>query len=373
LDERWLESFLGFSDADLAANRGGRLSSSQSGRLHWSGIWRLVLGPPLLVVFTVIALVAGLAWIAIIALVFAGSGLYLAWRGFAFLVDAHDGAVAYMTGLLHRKIVRGRYGPTYWATLGPVSTRITPAAYQFLPEGMSCHLYYAPGCRSLLSLEPALADEPKPAHPFGPDSAHAWDRLRWSWVVMTIAALGVLIGAHIVATAHPANPIRVAGTISNYVETHGKSTTRSLYMDGDPDSYTPESEYFYTPTAPAFGSLIGTEGILYIDQGTRNVIALDDGRQLYTTDWYLHPEHETVFDAVNGAITVAASVIAILVGIGLIAFGRRRSPTAEAAASAPPLYAPPTVRSLRGLWPVALFVAAVAATVFLAFALAVRT
>jgi hypothetical protein len=67
-------------------------------------------------------------------------------------------------------------------------------------------------------------------------------------------------------------------------------------------------------------------------------------------------------------------VIAIVIGIGLIAFGRRRNMTPEAPDwSAPPLYAPPTVRSIQSLWPATLVIAAVVATVFLALALAVRS
>jgi hypothetical protein len=373
LDERSLEGFLGFSDDDLAANRAGRLSSGQYGRLRSSGAWLLVLGPPILVVAAILALQSGVALIAVVALVAAGLGLYLTWRGFAFTTDAHDGAVAYLTGLLRRRIVRGRYGPTYWATIGPVSTRITRTAYDSLPEGMSCHLYYAPGCRHLLSVEPASSDEPKPDHPFGPDSAHAWDRLRWSWVLITIGALGLLIGAHAVAISHPAHPIQVAGTISDYVETHGKTTTRSIYLVGDPQSFVPEREDSYSPAPPAFGSLIGREVVLYVDNGTRNVIALETGDQLYSGDWYLHPEHETAFDAVNGAITAAASAISMVVGIGMIAIGRRRTATAQDAEwSVPPLYAPPTVRPIRTFWRATIVIAVVVSAVFLAFAFGVR-
>jgi hypothetical protein len=364
LDERSLEGFLGFSDDDLAANRAGGLSSAQYGRLRSSGIWRVVVGPPVLVVAATLAFETGAALFSIFGLVVAGFGLYLTWRGFAYATDAHEGEVAFLTGLLSRRMVRGRYGTTYSAVIGPVSRRINRIAYDSLPEGMSWHLYYAPGCRDLLAVEPASAEEPKPDHPFGPDSAHAWDRLRWSWVLITLGALGVLIGAHAVALAHPAHPIQVAGTISNYVETHGKSTTRSLYLDDGPDSYTLEDEDLYSPPAPAFGSLIGSQVVLYVDEGTRNVIALDSGDQLYAGDWYLHPEHETALDAANGAATAAASVLAIVVGIGFIVFGRRLS--------TPPLYAPPTVRPISGLWFATLLIAVMVAGVFLVLGFAAR-
>ncbi len=373
MDERSLEGFLGFSDEDLAANRAAALSSAQAARLRASGIWRLVVGPPLLIVSVLFAWIAGNALFAILALLAGALGLYVIWRGFAFTVDGFDGAVAFVTGSVHRRMVRGRYGVTYWASIGPVSKRITPAAYDSLPEGLSCHLYYAPGCRSLLSVEPASAEEPKPDHPFGPDSAHAWDRLRWSWVLITVGALGALVGAHTIATAHAAHAVAVRGTVSNYVETHGRSTTRSLYIDGDSNVYTPMREDSYTPPAPPFGSLVGTEVVLYIDEGSTDVIGLDDGQLLYAADWYLHPEHETVFDAVNGTITGLGSLLAVLAGIGLIVFGGRRAAPVEAADwSAPPLYAPPTVRPALGLWPSLVIIAAVAALVVLGLVLAVR-
>ena len=344
MDERTLEGFLGFNDDDLAANRDGRLSPRQTRRLAGSGAGRLIVGPPFAVGGAAMSLLFDSAIGAVLCLIASGMGLYIAWRGFGFLVDSMDGAVAFVTGPLSGRKVRTRNRTSYWAHIGPVSKRIGRAAFDALPNGVACHLYYAPGCRSLLSVEPATVDEPRPMHPFGPDSAHAWDRLRWSWVLMTIGLLGLVVGGHQVASAHPAQPVSVSGVVSDYRETHGRSTTRTLYLEGRGDTYTPKAEDTYTPPAPSFGVLVGHEVVLYINSGTHDVLAIDDGGQLYAGDWYLHPEHQTMFETVNGAITTVLSGASLLIGVALLVRDRRQRESSA-------VYGPPTVRPVEQMLP----------------------
>ena len=347
MDVGVLELFLKFSADDLAANRdAGRLSSPQSSRLLWSGAWRLLIGPPLLVGGLAVAFVVDTSLFAVMALFAAGAGLYMTWRGFAFVVDSRNAEVAYVTAPLRLRQVHSRYGTSYWADVGPVSKRISLGAYNAMADGMALHLYYAPGCRSLLSVEPATEGEHRPLHPFGPDSAHTWDRLRWSWVLITIGALGIAIGIHQVAVAHPAQPVAVEGVMTNYVETHGKSTTRTIYMDNG-QSYTPKNEYAYDPPAPAWDSLIGQNVTLYVNDGTADVLAVNVAGQVYAADWYEHPEHQTSFEITNGAITLAASSLFLAFGVALIVRDRRRSETAAGADEnvRPARYTPPTVRT----------------------------
>jgi hypothetical protein len=387
LDERSLERILEFNDDDLAANRAGRLSPGQIGRLRSFGIWRLVVGPPVLVAAVVVALLVDNAFFAVLALVFAAAGLFCTWSAFAFLADAFDGTVAHVTGPLRRRAESTKSGMLYFASVGPVTKNISASAYDYLPEGLSCHLYYAPGCRSLLSLELASAEEPKPAHPFGPDSAHVWDRLRWSWVLMTVGVLGVLIGAYVVANAHAAHPFTVGGTIAHYEERHGKSSTsRYVYIAGDTDSYSVEWEGAYAPPVPAWTTMIGRDVVLHVNAGTRDVIGLSDGAQLYAADWYLHPEHEANFQVVNGAITGGVALISFLLGLAGVVFGRRFAAAVAASAavntgpsveapesSAPlPLYVPPAVRPFQALWPQLFLLGAILATVLIFLALALR-
>src|SRR5258708_19730428 len=67
---------------------------------------------------------------------------------------------------------------------------------------------------------------------FGGDAAHAWDRLRWKWLVGAVAVFGLVAGSNGVVIAHPAQMSTVSGSISAYQETYGKSTSRHLYLEG---------------------------------------------------------------------------------------------------------------------------------------------
>jgi hypothetical protein len=369
-----LEGFLGFSDADLAANRAGVLSSGQAWRLRWSGVWRLVVGPALLIGCLVLAWYSSSAFITFGALAAASLGLYLTWHGFAFLADATQGLVAFVTAPLHRRSVTSKGVTSYFADVGPVTKKISSNAYSSLGTG-PFHLYYAPGCRSLLSVESASEDEPKPPHQFGPDSAHVWDRMRWSWVLIALGSAGLLIGAHAMAVAHPAHPISVEGTVSDYHEHHGKGgTTRHIYLRNDPNTYDPKSEDSYDPPVPPFSTLIGKEVVLYVNAGTTDVLAINDYEQLHAYDWYLHPEHETVNETVNGAASAVASLLAVVAGIALIAGWRRRpAPALDPALARTPLYAMPTIRPVRASWLATTLLVVVAAAVVVVFEVALRS
>lgn len=374
---------LGFNDQDLAANRDGRLGQGQVPRLMWSGAWRLIVGPAVLIFSLALAVSAvDYALAAVVILVFAGLSLFLTWLGFAFLVDAIDGRVAFVTGLLQPNMVSGKT-TSYYADCGPVHKLISHSAYEALPRGLTCHLYYAPGSRSLLSIEPASEGEPKPDHPFGPDSAHVWDRVRVSWVAITIGVLAVLFSVHSATVAHPARPVPVGGTVSDYREYHGKSTHRELYLGSDPGAYTPYAEDSYSPPAPSFGTLIGKELVLYVNDGTRDVLAINDGDGLYASDWYLNPEHQRESEVDQAVIAGLISLFVMAAGVvGL--FYRRLFPgrvfASEQAPSDPlfartPLYslpsiAPPRVRPWHSNWGPAAVLVGVGCVVFVILAIA---
>ena len=386
MDEGSLEGFLGFSDADLAANRDGRLSPGQVTRLTWSGIWRLILGPALAIGSVVVALAAftdnaiGTAF----ALFFAAIGLFLTWVGFAYLADAVDGQVAFVTGRLGCTVVRGKT-TSYYANVGPVRKGISSRAYDALPR-IGCHLYYAPGCRSLLSIEPSSESEPKPAHPFGPDSAHVWDRIRGSWVAIVVGVLGLGIAVYGAAVAHPAQPVRVDGTVSDYYETHGKSGTHRHLILSDGSEYAPQSEDSYSPPLDSFANLAGKEIVIYVDKGTDNVIAISDGDQLHVGDWYSHPDHEKTYDLANAGLSGLAGLGILAGGIAAIVIGRRQvqpQPAPAQAADDPrfartPLYSQsavfaPSVRPLSAGWAPASVVALVGVGLWIVIALITTT
>ena len=370
-----LEGWLRFNDEDVATNRDGRLSPRQRRGMFWSAAWRLVVGPSVAVVAALIAATSLETAIAVlIALIALCVGLQLSWSGFAFLADASSNAVAFVTAPLGTHVVRGR-STTYFADVGPIHKTIGRRAYVGLQDtvGGTYHLYYAPGARSLLSMEAASAREPLPAHPFGADSAHVWDRLRWSWILLTVGAFGALLGAHQLASAHPAVPVKVSGTVENYVEetTYGRGahTDRSLYLTGDDNVYTPEAEDAYTPEAPAYYSLIGKEVILFVNQGTTDVIALSDGDTTYAGDWYSHPENERTYMVINGVLITVLGAFFLALGLVFMVRDRRRAEEVPGRAA---LYVPPTVHSARNVWPAAGVLALVfglfAAVILLAFA-----
>lgn len=349
-----MEELLRFNDADLAANRDGRLGPGQVPRLMWSGLWRLIAGPAMLIAFLALSIVALSTVLAsLLMLVFVAIGLWVTWRGFAFLVDALDRNVAFVTGRLRANRVVGKT-TTYYADIGPVHKQISRRTYDSLPS-LTCHLYYAPGSRSLLSIEPADEAEPKPDHPFGPDSAHIWDRLRFSWIVVTVGALGILIAAYGVAVAHAAHAVPVEGTIWNYVETHGKSTSRSLFVDPYSGAFTPYAEGDYSPPVQPFETLVGRNVVLYIDEGTRNVLAINDGEQMHKSDWYVHPGNEKVSLLLQASAAGIISLLVIAAGVLRIRVASRPSPPDPPAAetptyAAPSLLAPPSVRPWYANW-----------------------
>src|SRR5260370_24225403 len=92
------------------------------------------------------------------------------------------------------------------------------------------HAFYAPGSLHLFLIEPATEAEPHPALSFGGDAAHAWDRLRWKWLVGAVAVFGLVAGSNGVVIAHPAQMSTVSGSISAYQEIQCKSTSPSLLL-----------------------------------------------------------------------------------------------------------------------------------------------
>jgi hypothetical protein len=180
---------------------------------------------------------------------------------------------------------------------------------------------------------------------------------------VTVGMLGILIAAHGILVAHPAHSVPVEGTVASYDETHGKSTHRYLYMQGDAGSYTPFAEDAYNPPMPAFATLTGKGVVLYVNEGTRDVLAINDGEQLHASDWYVNPDHEKTFESVLAAIAGVISLLAIAGGVAGIA---RRTPTpiepapsnalpaSSPAFSMPALYAPPSVRPWYSNWVIVL-------------------
>ena len=173
--------------------------------------------------------------------------------------------------------------------------------------GRACHAYYASGSFHLLSLEPETEAEPHPALRFGGAAAHAWDRLRWPWLVGAVAAFGLATGTNSVVTAHSTQTSTVSGSSSSYRETHGRSASSYLSIEGD------QTEYYLNQLdgLPQLYSDTGQRVDLYINTDTVDkVVALRLGQTLYTADFYRHPEHQYCAMAGSGiAIFLLSSLI----------------------------------------------------------------
>lgn len=297
--------------SDVAANREARITARQRVALCYSGLWRLIFGLPAAAVALVPAWTLDF-WAMVIGVGLFSTGLYLSWRGFSFLGDAVTRNVTYVTGRLTPSFVTSRNGKTYYMTVGPVRTQISHKTYDRLPAGLNCHAYYASGSRHLLSLEPATVDEPHPALRFGSDAAHTWDRLRWRWVVASVALFGMLAGAHTVVAAHPAATYMVSGSISSYVETTGKGAHRSVYLQDSSQEFALESRDHYAPAVPYLLSYVGDTVDLYINSDTNNqVLALRLRETVYATDYYLHPDDQRTTMILSGALIVVLAGAAL--------------------------------------------------------------
>ncbi len=285
---------------DIAANREARTTGRQLLALLYSGSWRGVLGLPIGAIGVAIAWVAptsaeetgGFGAVAFMSMGIGllGLGAYASWRGFSFIGDAITRKVSYVTGRIDGEARTNRGSTTHYMLVGPCRTQISRKAYNALPMGRLCHAYYASGSFHLFSFEPATEAEPHPALRFGGDAAHAWDRLRWPWLVGAVAAFGLATGANSLITAHSTQTSMVGGSISSYGETHGRGASRYLYLEGD------QTQYYLSQLdtgLPQLYSSTGEHVDLYINADSgREVVALRLRETLYTADFYRHPEHE---------------------------------------------------------------------------------
>jgi hypothetical protein len=300
-------------EADVAANREGRITGTQLFDLWYSGLWRLLVGLPIAGVAVALSWGPPMPSIPAANFIFMafgigalGYGTYVSWKGFSFIGDALTRKVTYVTGPVGRQEKTGYRGAKYYyMVVGPVKTLLyRRRTYEAVPVGVLCHAYYVPGSGHLLSLEPATAEEPHPSVRFGSDPTHAWDRLRWTWLLVAVAAYGLAAGVYATVTAHPAKTETVSGSISAYKVVHGRNTSRYLYLRGSPEQYSLNGVESASPPVPDLYRFVNLKADLYVnaDDGV-DILALrihrdcvcsgiPNTRPLYAGDLYLHPEHQ---------------------------------------------------------------------------------
>jgi hypothetical protein len=324
-------------EADVATNREARLSARQFWGLWYSGLWRLLVGLPMAVFGAASAwqmpfpsqAVGNFMFMAVgVGLV--GYGTYLSWRAFSLVGDAITRNVSYVTAAVHSQMKTSSKGAkTYYMVVGPVRTQIyRKKTFDTLPVGVDCHVYYTPGSKHLLSLEPATADEPHPSLRFGGDPLHAWDRLRWTWFVPAMAVFGLAVGAHAMISAHPAHWGTISGRIIEYHETYGKGASRYFSIDTSSQEYNLSSLRGASPPAPALDSYIGDPVDLYVNSDdSADVLALRLRETLYAADLYIHPEHQLEGMIWSGALIALVSA-AVLAVFARVTSYRRQHPEA---------------------------------------------
>jgi hypothetical protein len=207
--------------------------------------------------------------------------------------------------------------------VGQVKTQIwRRQTYQALPFGQAFHAYYTSGSLHLLSIEPASAAEPHPALRFGGDAAHAWDRLRWPWLVAAVAALGLVAGVRDAVTAHSAHTHLVTGSLTEYAEIRGRSVSRYLKVQGSSNQFFVNS----INGLPQLYSYVGDHIDLYINSDSESdVLAVRWRSRLYTNDLYLHPEGQLWEMIISGiAVTVVSG--AIFTGAAWVIYYLRKHP-----------------------------------------------
>jgi hypothetical protein len=306
----------------------------------YAGAWRIILGLPTAAGGVVLAWAAptsagrGGPFLAFfffaVALGLLGLGAYVSWRGFSFLGDAITRKVAYVTGRIDGDTQTVKGTTVYYMVVGPSKTRVSRRTYNAMPMGRLCHAFYAPGSLHLFSIEPATAAEPHPALSFGGDAAHAWDRLRWKWMVGAVAVFGLAAGANGVVTAHSATTTTVSGSISSYEEITGKSTSRYLYLEGDQTQYSLNQLDSFPQLYPYTGEHVD----MYVntDSGT-DVLAFRLRETLYGSDLYRNPDHEYWSMAGSGIAIILLSALA-LAAIAQWAYWSRKQHLADDAAAA---------------------------------------
>jgi hypothetical protein len=283
--------------------------------LCYSGLWRLLIGLP------TTAFGAAAAWNItdwvelLIGITLMAVGLYVSWRGFSFFGDLLSRNVTYQSGTLDREKETYKGSNYYFMVIGPVRAWISKKKYDALPLGLSCHVYYASGSRHLLSVEPASVAEPHPSLRFGGDAAHAWDRLRWPWLVGTAAVLSLAAGVHFTMWAHPAQTFEVNGTISGYREVHGKHVDRYLSIEGYSSEYVLNDLASTSPPLPDLSNYVGDQVDLYVNSDTGyTVLALRLREHLYAADLYTHPEHQlwTIIVAGLAVVVLSGATLAVI-------------------------------------------------------------
>ena len=317
-----LAELIDFSDADLEANRAGRLTSGQAGaiwvRAAALGAGGLVaLGVSLALAFTDDFGARGFG-APLVFLVAAAALLYAAALG----ADAASGGVASSEGVLNTRAQQTRSGTIYSAVVGEASVKISKGHAAALPTGERCRAYFVPATDRMVSVERSTVPATEPARPYLGPHAVAPMRFRVRVLFVAFALFTLLLAALSAATAHPARPVSHQGVVDHVYEYSSKGGKHwELYVEGDGTTYHLHSPASYDPPLGAIDSL-GNQRIEFSVNGRSDVIELttisDD--VAHTTDLYRDPSLELTEGRIEAACLTVAGLL--ILAISLVA--RRR-------------------------------------------------
>lgn len=162
-----LASVLRFNQADLAANRSGRITPRQNSRLIGKAIFA-ILGSLVTFVITIVALLAfwnngltdstatpfSLFCSAAILLLMIGGAFMLLAQSMQIGRDISSGRVLSAVGQAHKRIGGSRNANFYVSLSRSPEFQINHPTYQAFLEDQPYRLYYTPHSRKLLSAEP---------------------------------------------------------------------------------------------------------------------------------------------------------------------------------------------------------------------------
>jgi hypothetical protein len=159
-------------------------------------------------------------------------------------------------------------------------------------------------------------------------------RFKWTWLVIGVGVLGFSAIAFL--GAHPAAPVEISGTISDYEEFTRNNVYdhNELSLSGDSSTYTLDKTSFH-PALP--DSLLKDGKVdIWVDSGSTTVIAIqlydeNDANPIkYTTDHYDNPASERSDTQTAGVVGGVIGAILIAVFALMFFLGRRGRPAAMA-------------------------------------------
>lgn len=156
-------------------------------------------------------------------------------------------------------------------------------------------------------------------------------------VLYILGVIGLIVAGYFVATAHPAKPVEVDGTLQHFrvYTTNGSYDHSEIVLNEQPNTSYTFNKNDFTPAVPDSAYKDGKIN-LWVDQGTTHVLAFklydasDENPTLYANGYYTNPQKQATDEYATGG---GAAVVSLLL-LGLGYFLQRRLTARQAKAKA---------------------------------------